>query len=367
MEHTFGERLKKYRQEKRLTQQELADLLGVSNKTISRWESDGGYPDVAMLVPLARALGVTADDLLDGERPIRTLTKTDWQSLLSFAFALGGGVLFFLLDLFMPGALCYLAYLGCMAYGVYLQKYYTYRSRWFFLANAVMDLSVNLSIAQTLVSALAKLTVTVTLANQGELKTRLLWWLASHTALTAALVFLLAALFTALTQYLVLRWSRGKQGWSADWQLHFGPSACSVRKLLALLIPAAFGAFWLAYGDGEGVPQWALEQQGQLFLLLTALAVLLCLVLFGRRGRGGWLALSLLLTAVCSATGLLAPRDRMLRLNTGKIFAWRENLIYPEEFLRFARGNGGVLAVLAAAAAVWLLLSFFELQKKAGE
>lgn len=140
-----------------------------------------------------------------------------------------------------------------------------------------------------------------------------------------------------------------------------------MRKLLALLIPAAFGAFWLAYGEGEGVPQWALEQQGQLFLLLTALAVLLCLVLFGRRGLGGWLALSLLLTAVCSATGLLAPRDRMLRLSSGKIFAWRENLIYPEEFLRFARGNGEVLAVLAAAAAVCLRLCFFELQKKTEE
>lgn len=367
MEHTFGERLKKYRQEKRLTQQELADLLGVSNKTVSRWESDGGYPDVTMLVPLARALGVTADDLLDGERPIRTLTKTDWQSLLSFTFALGGGVLFFLLDLFMPGALCYLAYLGCMAYGVYLQKYYTYHSRWFFLASAVMDLSVNLSIAQTLVNSLAKITVTVTLANQGELKIRLLWWLVSHTTLTTALVFLLAVLFTALTQYVVLRWSRGKQGWSANDQLRFGRSACSVRKLLVLLIPAAFGAFWLAYGEGEGVPLWALENQGRLLLLLTALAVLLCLILFGRKGRRGWLALSLLLTAVCCATGLLAPRDRMLRLSTGKIFAWRENLIYPEEFLRFARGSAGLLAVLAVAAAVWLLLCFIELRRKAEE
>ena len=58
MEQDFSERLKKYRREKNLTQQELADLLQVSNKTVSRWESGGGYPDVPMLVPLARALGV---------------------------------------------------------------------------------------------------------------------------------------------------------------------------------------------------------------------------------------------------------------------------------------------------------------------
>ena len=40
----FAERLKRYRREKGMTQQELADELGVSNKTISRWESGGGTP-----------------------------------------------------------------------------------------------------------------------------------------------------------------------------------------------------------------------------------------------------------------------------------------------------------------------------------
>ena len=59
----FGERLKQYRKARGLTQQELADLLGVSNKSVSRWES-GSYPDVATLGPLAHALGVTVDDLL---------------------------------------------------------------------------------------------------------------------------------------------------------------------------------------------------------------------------------------------------------------------------------------------------------------
>ena len=65
MEPDFSERLKNYRRAKAMTQQDLADQLGVSNKTVSRWESGGGYPDVPLLVPLARALGVTVDDLLD--------------------------------------------------------------------------------------------------------------------------------------------------------------------------------------------------------------------------------------------------------------------------------------------------------------
>lgn len=39
MEQSFSERLKRYRKERNLTQQQLADALGVSNKSVSRWES----------------------------------------------------------------------------------------------------------------------------------------------------------------------------------------------------------------------------------------------------------------------------------------------------------------------------------------
>lgn len=53
----FAQRLKKLRKAKNLTQQELADLLGVSNKSVSRWET-GGYPDVAMLGPCPVARGL---------------------------------------------------------------------------------------------------------------------------------------------------------------------------------------------------------------------------------------------------------------------------------------------------------------------
>lgn len=105
----------------------------MSNKSVSRWES-GSYPDVPTLLSLARALDVTVDALLDPGAPVPTLQKSDWQNLLSFAFAIGGGLAFYLLRRFVPVPVCWALYLGCLAYGIYLQAHYTYHARWFRLA-----------------------------------------------------------------------------------------------------------------------------------------------------------------------------------------------------------------------------------------
>ena len=148
-EQNFSERLKTFRKQKGLTQQQLADLLNVSNKSVSRWESAGGYPDIEVLPALAKALGVTVDELLS-DTPVRRLSAFDWQNMLSFAFAIGGGVLFFLLKLFTPTILCYAIYLGVMGYGVYLQSRYTYRSDWFYRFHLLTNFTVNLSLLATL-------------------------------------------------------------------------------------------------------------------------------------------------------------------------------------------------------------------------
>ena len=200
----FAERLKKYRRARGLTQQELADRLGVSNKSVSRWES-GGYPDMATLGPLARALGVTVDDLLNEQAPIRSLNKSDWQTLLSFAFSVGGGMLFFLLDLFAPLLVCYLLYLGSMAYGVYLQRHYTYQSKWFWISNGLMNLFVNL---QLLAGAL-RFMLTMFLPWIFRLITSQSFDITPFTevpyAVYGLLCLLSAVIMTAATQYIVLR------------------------------------------------------------------------------------------------------------------------------------------------------------------
>ncbi len=56
------------RKELNLTQQELADRLGVTNKAVSKWERGDGLPDISLMTSLADALHITADELLRGER-----------------------------------------------------------------------------------------------------------------------------------------------------------------------------------------------------------------------------------------------------------------------------------------------------------
>ena len=63
----IGDFLSALRKSQCYTQQEVAEKLNLSNKTISKWESGGGFPDIAILPALAELYGVTADDILAGE------------------------------------------------------------------------------------------------------------------------------------------------------------------------------------------------------------------------------------------------------------------------------------------------------------
>ena len=63
-----GDFLASLRKSKGYTQQEVADELNVSNKTISKWEQGGGFPEITVLPALAEFYGVSADEILAGER-----------------------------------------------------------------------------------------------------------------------------------------------------------------------------------------------------------------------------------------------------------------------------------------------------------
>ena len=75
MEKT-GTYLASLRRGRDMTQQQVADILGVSNKTVSKWESGAGLPDIEALPALAALYGVTADDILAGETRPRACADT---------------------------------------------------------------------------------------------------------------------------------------------------------------------------------------------------------------------------------------------------------------------------------------------------
>lgn len=63
-----GKLIAKLRKEKQLTQEQLAEKLGVSNRSVSRWENGNSMPDLSLLQLLAQELGVTITELLNGEQ-----------------------------------------------------------------------------------------------------------------------------------------------------------------------------------------------------------------------------------------------------------------------------------------------------------
>lgn len=62
-----GKIIKELREKQILTQAELGDIIGVSDKTVSKWETGKGLPDISLIEPLALALKVSVIELMSGE------------------------------------------------------------------------------------------------------------------------------------------------------------------------------------------------------------------------------------------------------------------------------------------------------------
>ena len=65
-----GATIKSLREKKEITQAQLADVLGVSSKAVSKWETSKGLPDISLIEPLAKALSVSVMELLSGDTVI---------------------------------------------------------------------------------------------------------------------------------------------------------------------------------------------------------------------------------------------------------------------------------------------------------
>ena len=81
----IGSFLKELRQEKGMTQEQLAEQLNVSNRSVSRWETGSNLPDLSMLIILAEYYDVTVGEIIDGKRKSEKMNEELKETVLKVA------------------------------------------------------------------------------------------------------------------------------------------------------------------------------------------------------------------------------------------------------------------------------------------
>ncbi len=81
----IGSFLKALRKEKGLTQEQLAEKLGVAGRTVSRWETASNMPDLSILIQLAEFYDIEVGEILDGERKDKAMDKEVKETLNKIA------------------------------------------------------------------------------------------------------------------------------------------------------------------------------------------------------------------------------------------------------------------------------------------
>lgn len=81
--YVTGAMIKRLREERKMTQNQLAEKLNISDKTVSKWENAKGYPDISLIEPIAEALGISVMELLSGNDIVNAnissnMLRTKW-------------------------------------------------------------------------------------------------------------------------------------------------------------------------------------------------------------------------------------------------------------------------------------------------
>lgn len=91
--YVTGNTIKQLREARKLTQAELAERIGVSSKTISKWETAKGLPDISLLRPLSQALGISVIELMNGEHVINRNVSANMLRCKFYVCPLCGNVM----------------------------------------------------------------------------------------------------------------------------------------------------------------------------------------------------------------------------------------------------------------------------------
>lgn len=117
MTMTLGQRIQKGRKESGLSQEELAELLGVSRQAVSKWENDSGYPEMEKMIRLSQLYHVSLDYLVGNEQepPVENIPAKGWyvsrelaESFLTYQKSKFTKISVCILLAFLSGALSYM-------------------------------------------------------------------------------------------------------------------------------------------------------------------------------------------------------------------------------------------------------------------
>lgn len=84
MKYEIGNRIRKYREDRKISQKQLAELIGVSNSRVSNWEQGINRPDADILAELCRALQVSPSELLDVHLSDEEITEQERKILQAY-------------------------------------------------------------------------------------------------------------------------------------------------------------------------------------------------------------------------------------------------------------------------------------------
>ena len=92
--YVTGSTVRQLRESRHLTQADLAEKIGVSSKTVSKWETGKGLPDISLLQPLAQALGISVIELMNGERIINKNTSANMLRCKFYVCPICGNIIY---------------------------------------------------------------------------------------------------------------------------------------------------------------------------------------------------------------------------------------------------------------------------------
>ena len=78
---TIGKNIAELRKSGRMTQEQLAETLGVSSQTISKWENEITMPDIMLLPVIADCFDITVDELYGGRKPTKNHQAIDYDDI----------------------------------------------------------------------------------------------------------------------------------------------------------------------------------------------------------------------------------------------------------------------------------------------